>query len=282
MTHLFTTELNSLTNDQRYSTIVDFARAQPNESNRHDFKSVWTNDALKAVAAFANTFGGLLIIGVEKNQHDIEAKIVGVTSPSELTTSIASAIATNISPTPSYDIMECHKPGETDKRFCVVRVRSGATLYLITKKDISPAWVRNADQTVRADAAQLRSLIDREARSIDLANEILVDRAHQIFEDMIIGFGYEDTPTWFAGPWQLSATHFKVALIAAERKWIGLDVRDENKFVTLIHDDYRRVRSNLGGIARDAANRSADFYEYRWYHKNLAYEGRCASQTSLI
>src|SRR5205085_1385928 len=35
--------------------------------------------------------------------------------------------------------------------------------------------------------------------------------------------------------------------------------------------------SNLGratSIARSAENRSADFYEYRWYHRNLDYEGR--------
>jgi len=106
MIDLFTTELNSLTNEQRYSAIADFAEAQPNESNRHDFKSIWTNDALKDVAALANTFGGLLIVGVQKNQNDIQAKMIGVTSPSELTTGIASTIATNISPMPSYDIME--------------------------------------------------------------------------------------------------------------------------------------------------------------------------------
>ncbi|MGH8093791.1 MAG: hypothetical protein ACRD3B_13270, partial [Candidatus Sulfotelmatobacter sp.] len=27
-------------------------------------------------------------------------------------------------------------------------------------------------------------------------------------------------------------------------------------------------------VARDAPNRSADFFEYRWYHRNLEYEGR--------
>jgi predicted HTH transcriptional regulator len=162
MTDLFTVDFGSLSNDQRYSAIAAFAQAQPSESNRHDFKLIWANDAVKSVAAFANTFGGILIIGVEKNQNDAEAKVAGFNSNSELTTGIASAIATNISPTPSYDIMECHKPGETNCRFCVIRVRNDSRLYLVTKKDISPAWVRNADQTIRADAAQLRGLIERE------------------------------------------------------------------------------------------------------------------------
>ena len=147
------------------------------ESNRHDFKLSWTNEAIKDVAAFANTFGGILIIGVEKNQTDTEARIAGVTSTSEIMTGIASAIATNISPTPAYDIAECHRPDDANKRFCIVRVRSQSTLYLVTKKDISnPVWFRNADQTIRADAAQLRMLIDREMQTAQATDDFLLER----------------------------------------------------------------------------------------------------------
>jgi predicted HTH transcriptional regulator len=131
---LFTVEFGTIDNDQRYSAITAFAQAQPTESNRHDFKSIWANDTIKDVAAFANTFGGILVIGVEKNQNDHTARVIGVTSGSELTTGIASAIATNISPTPAYDIMECHQPTDPNKRLCVVRVRSDARLYLVTKR----------------------------------------------------------------------------------------------------------------------------------------------------
>jgi Putative DNA-binding domain len=273
MIDLFTADFNYLNNDQRYSAIVEFALAQPTESNRHDFKLLWTNDALKDVAAFANTFGGVLIVGVEKNQSDTQAKVVGVPSNSELTTGIASAIATNISPTPSYDIMECWNAGDANKRFCVVRVRSDSTLYLVTKKDISvPVWVRNADQTVRADAAQLRRMIDREKRAAGNVQG-LSRRAHRLFEEMVIGRGYAaDLTTWPTGTWQRSDTYFKAVLIPTERKTITLDGRDEGRFVNLIHNSYRRVRGTLGSASKDAPNRSADYYEYRWYHKNLDHE----------
>jgi len=276
MIDLFNAQLSSLNNDQLYSTIVDFGQAQPNESNRHDFKLIWTNDALKDVAAFANTFGGLLIIGVGKGQDDPQANVIGVTSSSELTTGIASAIATNISPTPSYDIMECYKPGETNKRFCVVRIRSDSTLHLVTKKGIAPVWIRNADQTISADAAQLRGLIDRERQIVASMDDALTERAQGILGEMIIGHQYADAPDW-TRVWQRSETHFKLALVPREMRLTRLDVRDENKFTALIHNQYRRVASNLHGaspVARDSANRSADFYEYRWYHRNLDYEGR--------
>ena len=55
-----------------------------------------------------------------------------------------------------------------------------------------------------------------------------------------------------------------------------LDRRAENQFVASIHDNYRRVRK-LGGadtVAATTENRSADFYQYQWYHINLDYECR--------
>src|SRR5260370_109982 len=276
MIDLFTAQLTSLSNDRLYSAIVDFAAGQANENKRHDLKLIWTNDELKDAEAFANTFSGLLIIGVEKNQKDLEAKVTGVLSTSEITTGIASAIATNIPPTPSYDIMECYKPGETNKRFCVVRVRNDSTLHLVTKKGIAPVWIRNADQTIPADAAQLRGLIDRERQIVASMDDALTERAQGILGEMIIGQGYADDPDW-TRTWQQSETYFKLALIPREMRLARLDVRDENKFTAFIHSHYRRVASNLCGaspVARDAANRSADFYEYRWYHWNLDYEGR--------
>src|SRR6266568_1089325 len=105
MVDLFTDDLDSLKNDQLFSAIKEFSEAQPCEGYRHDFKLKWNNDgALQSVAAFANTFGGLLFIGVKKQRTDTHATLVGVESDIELKTGIASSIATNITPTPSYNI----------------------------------------------------------------------------------------------------------------------------------------------------------------------------------
>jgi hypothetical protein len=282
MTDLFTVEFNTIENDERYSAIEAFARAQPTESSRHDFKVIWTNEAIKDVAAFANTFGGILVIGVEKNQTDPTARLVGVTSNSELTTGIASAIATNISPTPSYDIMECHQANETNKRFCVVRVRADSRLYLVTKKDISsPVWVRNADQTIRADAAQLRGMIEREKQSGSNTAELLAHRRMEwLLEEMPIGVQHVSWPT---GPWQRSETFLKVSLIPIENKSFSLDGVAEQNFLHLVRKNYLRMQRSFGdsSVGSDADNRSADFYEHRWYHKNLDYESRWRITSSL-
>jgi len=284
MIDLFTVDFDGLSNEQRYSAIVEFARAQPGESNRHDFKAIWADDTVKDVAAFANSFGGVLVIGVRKGQKDVEASVGGVPSSSEIATGIASSIATNISPTPSFDIMECHKPGDANTKFCVVRVRSDSTIHLVTKKSISqPVWVRNADETIPADAAVLRRMIDREKQTTEKTHQSLARRVKALFDGMVVGYGYRaaGSENWPAGNWTASPTALKLALIPTENKVMTLGQREEEKFVALIHDNYRRVRSTLGGASKDAPSRSADYYEYRWYHTNLDYEARWRITTSL-
>ncbi len=278
MLDLFTAELNKLTNDELHSAIAEFARTQPGESYRHDFKEIWSNDALKDVAGFANTFGGILIIGVSKNKTDVEAKLVGQESRSELTTVIASAVATNISPTPSFDVTECHTPGATDRRFCVIRISNDSSLHVVTKKDISNrVYVRNVDETIPADGARLRMMIDREKHSTTSANDdLLHERGVYLFNQMPIGQQYGSLENWPVGVHRPSGTYLKLALIPTEGRSASLDRRTEKEFVASIHDHYRRVRSLSGSekVAADTENRSADFYQYQWYHKNLDYESR--------
>jgi len=101
-TNLFTDDLSGLTNDELFAAIVHFATAQPVEGWRHDYTEKWEEAGLKNIAAFANTFGGLLVVGVKKGKQDVACEFPGVETDSEYKTRIASAIAANISPVPSY------------------------------------------------------------------------------------------------------------------------------------------------------------------------------------
>jgi hypothetical protein len=282
---LFAADLSRLTNDDLYLAIADFARAQPGESYRHDFKEIWNNDTLKDVAGFANTFGGVLVIGVSKNKDNVEAKLVGQISSSELTTTIASAVATNISPTPSYDVAECHKPGDTNRRFCVIRISTDSSLHVVTKKDISNrVLVRNVDQTIPADGAQLRMMIDREKHSATTSDDnLLQQRGFLLLDQMPINQGFGSLENWPSGPARPSGTYFKLALIPTESRVTPLDRRIENQFVASIHDSYRRVRSlnSAEKVVATTENRDADFYQYQWYHNNLDYESRWRITKSL-
>jgi hypothetical protein len=65
-TDLFTDDLGTLGNDELYAAIEELTRVQPSEGWRLDYTEQWDDSALKNIAAFAHSFGGLLVVGVRK------------------------------------------------------------------------------------------------------------------------------------------------------------------------------------------------------------------------
>ena len=162
---LYKDDLSRFSDPELFGAVETFTRVslpfgdRAQEGYLVDFKAAWSDSALRAVAAFANTFGGLLLVGVSEKDGRAD-QIVGISSQrQELKTSIASSIASNISPTPPYEIRDVAFPTEPTRHLCIVRVRKGADLYLLTKKGEQPVYVRNEDESRPADAARLQSLL---------------------------------------------------------------------------------------------------------------------------
>ena len=268
-------DLSRAGNDELFGAIQAFCEAQPSEGWRHDYTEVWDDSAITKTAAFANTFGGLVIVGVRKGKNDPKCILTGVSSASEYKTRIASSIASNISPIPSYEIAECHHPQNTAERFCVVRIRPGKRLHLVTKKNISPVYVRNEDESRPADAAQLRSLIDREM-NIEAYPEQLDQQAESLIESLKVRLKYSDLSTdrWFLSSYDGSPTFLKLALVPADAIAFRIDASEEQVFRQTVHSIYRRVAQTAGRVALEAEDRGATYYEYVWFHKNVLYEVR--------
>jgi Putative DNA-binding domain len=275
---LFTDDLGALGNDELYAAIQELTNVQPNEGWRLDYTEQWDDSALKNIAGFAHSFGGLLIVGVRKTKRDVAPEMSGTESTFEYKTRIASAIAANLSPVPSYSIFECHKPGAPTKRFCVVRVRESKALHLITKKDLYPVsvYIRNEDEVRPADAVQLRMLIERERDAPSLSQNLEV-RANHLQVSKSIRCGYKDTDSdaWHMSPYQDSPTHLKLEMIPAESIQLELERSHEVSMVRLVSELYPRVHNTvLEGAASRAEVRAASSYEYLWYHKKLDQERR--------
>jgi hypothetical protein len=159
-------DLTAPQDEDLYAAIETFTRIALPQTERMqegyllDFKGIWNDKALRAVAAFANTFGGILFIGVSDKDGRAD-EIVGVPSQRhELKTRIASMIASNISPTPPYEIRDIAFPDGSARHLCIVRVRKGNSLYLLTKKgESSPVYVRNENESIPTDSARLQALL---------------------------------------------------------------------------------------------------------------------------
>ena len=163
---LFSADYSRLADSDIYTAIAEFTRQNllPNDRAQEgytvDFKEKWSERALRVVAAFANTFGGIIIIGVSEDGGRAK-DLVGENSKGELKTRLASSIAASISPTPNFEIAECSLTNQPDRRLAVIRVRPSNRIHFLTTKD-SPVYVRNEDQAIPARAAELRNLIQRE------------------------------------------------------------------------------------------------------------------------
>jgi hypothetical protein len=157
--NLFQSDLSSATAQQLQRAIVSAAESQRDEGFRIDFKRELTDAFVQGVVAFANTFGGILVIGVT---DDTPRQIVGVDPPrgSDLKTQICNKIGDLVSPPPDVEVETCACEGKPGKMLAVVRVQSRPVIHMYLKGD-RPVYVRNNDRSVPAKASELRSLLER-------------------------------------------------------------------------------------------------------------------------
>jgi Schlafen, AlbA_2 len=200
---------------------------RPREGYLLDFKQDWSDGTLRTIAAFANTFGGLLIVGVSENDARPET-IVGIDCPGELKIRLASSIASNIAPCPVFEIGECSLPNEPDRKVCVIRVRESAEMCLVTKKgERNPAYVRVEDQSLPADAAQLRALVQRRERGRGCVSG-LQEHRREWLNDLFVT---KACP--IPGQRVRSNTFMRASLFPAEHPRIEVDISIEERFYEL-------------------------------------------------
>jgi hypothetical protein len=260
-----------------YSAVEIFARVALPQAERTqegyllDFKAIWNDTALKAVAAFANTFGGILVIGVSEKDGRAD-DIVGVPSQRhELKTRIASMIASNISPTPPYEIRDVAFPDGSGRHLCIVRVRKGNSLYLLTKGE-SPVYVRNEDQSVPANAARLQALLatrvaaasagDLEASQSAIFSQLLyVTQEQPVPQGMTLPAGCQAQRA-------RSATFLQIRLTPEEPQVVRLDLAIEQEFRLIVLKSYPEIVDNVHDPGPHIGASLEDFRLRDWYQLN--------------
>jgi len=240
---------------EAFTRISEPIAVRPRESFVLDFKEEWGDRALRTVAGFAHTFGGLLIVVVSEKDAQPD-QLVGVESVGELKPSIASSIATNISPTPPYEIAECNHPGSPGRKLAVVRVRQGHQLHYCTKKGERPVYIRNEDQSLSADAAQLRSLIERKTSASQRQSEV-TNRVSALPLSVHLSKTAEmERPAGIP-------TNLQIVLSPFDHPGLTLDSAVEQQFRKLVNQNFSfRYRD---GECQKEEERWLDWYEWRWF-----------------
>ena len=163
---LFSADLFRVTETELYAAVIEFTRCNhpANDRTREgytiDFKEKWSDRALRVVAAFANTFGGIIVVGVSE-EGGRARELVGEDSKGELKTRLAGSIAASITPTPSFEIAECALPAGPNRRLSL-RLGFAPRTEFISSPRRTPQYTFATRTRRSLRAAELRSLIARE------------------------------------------------------------------------------------------------------------------------
>lgn len=277
MAGLHSISFTSIGDQELFLTISDFVGASLAPGDRQqetyvvDFKEQWGEKSLRVVAGFANTFGGVIVIGVSENAGRAD-QIIGVPSSKEITTQIASSIASNITPTPDYDIAECAIPADPSRRLAVIRVRSRNRVHYLLKGD-RPVYIRNQDQAIPAPAAELRALIERE-RFEGNHDRLSVDPFSMLPESFKITRAKEPESVKERMRTRIYSQSFMQVLIQpAGAVAVSLDYSFEEHFKDVVAAHFSAFQEPvLGGVATESDFRSRSAYLYKTYHHELDHE----------
>jgi len=162
-----------------------FCDKQVREGINLDYKRDLTSKSLlKTMAAFANTRGGFIIVGVDDEDDRPKLPVEGIAWKESLPLSVTSMIVDNMYPYLSVDVHVC-KP-ENDKTFVLIYVPESheAPHWLLNRTEL---YVRRADRAGHthwesfATDGEWEFLRNKRERSVELRNQAL-EAVKDIFE----------------------------------------------------------------------------------------------------
>jgi len=103
-----------------YDDIVTFCRAKLKENEVLDYKKDFPNKLEKVLSAFANTYGGIIIIGVGEVDAKPEDNPVGIDYKDGLEEKLWGIIMSNINPPIFPEIQVC--PPKNNKTFVIIQI----------------------------------------------------------------------------------------------------------------------------------------------------------------
>lgn len=176
---VFTIDLSSeLTFDtlREFLKLNDREQDRPQESPVLDFKEDFPPDLADDVCAFANSYGGVILLGVKgKKGHPlaIPESIVGIPGKAgEISQRVVNIILNGVQPRPRFSVGVVALPQAPDKFVAVVRIEAGEdTPYMwLGKNRIS---VRVEDSSRAASLEQVKDLVRSGSGPPQSAEELL-------------------------------------------------------------------------------------------------------------
>ena len=167
------------TTEISYQDVVSFCEQGIGEGVNLDYKKDFPPSGLeKTISSFANTFGGVILIGVEDEDSKPKPPFVGIEYKDKLEERVWNIIVDNIYPPMFPEIRVC--PPQNNKTFVIIRVpQSNETPHAIYNN--TQVYVRTGNRNKPEDLAtleQIEWLRNRRKKSEEL-REMLYLRAEE-------------------------------------------------------------------------------------------------------
>jgi hypothetical protein len=174
---LFNTDLSALT----ITDIEDFLvingpeEQRPAEGIKLDYKVKEGADLADTVAAFANTHGGLLFVGVEskKQKHNVPTAIPGASfTGGDVRARLIGKISSQVTPRPDVEVGVVRVSAQSPNAVAVIRVREGVfPPYQFSSGDKVRIPVRLQDTNRQASLREIEQLLSKRASFAETPEE---------------------------------------------------------------------------------------------------------------
>jgi len=176
MKTLFTIQPDS---DLDKETVEQFCRLGVRENTRVEYKRQFPNDLAKVIASFANTQGGIILIGVDADaENKPKSPLAGMAFEGQPEERVYQICAAAIYPPifPSVWVVRFEDPSEnpSDRAILVIRVPQGETAHAIDgRKGIYVRTGNLSSPLERASVDEVIELIGRRKQSEELRSPLI-------------------------------------------------------------------------------------------------------------
>ena len=166
-----------------YDDVVSFCSQKVKEGMSLDYKRDFPSELEKTISAFGNTFGGIIIIGVEDDDSKPKPPYQGIGYKEGLEEKVQNIILDNIYPPIFPEITVC--PPKDGKTFVVIRVpQSNETPHAIHNE--KRVYIRTGNRNKPEDLAtvgRIEWLTNKRKKSEEM-RELLYSRAKERYQNI--------------------------------------------------------------------------------------------------
>jgi hypothetical protein len=239
MPDIYDRDFNRYGDDEFRADVDALVRTQVAEGATLEYKADLSEKGgwLQDLVAFANSYGGIIIVGVTAPKG-IPETAPGFERQSEVALDITNQIIGCVQPRPDVQVKVVPLSANAGRWLAAIRVKEGThPPYLLSRADTHRIYVRGSARKVEPDYLQLMSLIEKRRRIEDRSGAI--DAEMLFLRNQVIANSVGER----------AGSFYRFVAVADPEVAQVLDNESERRFGNLVRDCFPRDREQMKALA---------------------------------